>query len=388
MSNNKGDLKITRVLILGNLTTTQRDALTPSNGMVIFNTTTNQEEVYNGSWISSSGVLSVFGRTGVVTAQSGDYTGSQITNVPSGNIAATDIQGAINEIATEYVFGAASSALNALAVYSDTTGKIVKNSGVTLSGGSLDNINATSLTAPTIYGGSADSSILNLRSTSSGTPSTDLIRMYTNNTLRFILNHDGEATFSINVVAPYYVASGSSSGNITIRPQAAAGTYNFNFPTSAGSAGQVMTSQGGGATAMTWTTLGLITAAPSTDVTVSGTTIVLTAGENLVFGDIVYIKSDGKMGKADANSAGLFPSQFMATETIANGDTGVFLVDGIARNDAWNWTVGGAVYLSTTAGGMTQTAPSGTGDCNQTLAYASHADRIYFRPAFEYSIHV
>jgi hypothetical protein len=61
--------------------------------------------IYNGStWeksINSSAVDSVFGRTGAVTAQSGDYTGSQITNVPSGGISATDVQAAITELGQE-----------------------------------------------------------------------------------------------------------------------------------------------------------------------------------------------------------------------------------------------------------------------------------------------
>jgi len=47
--------------------------------------------------------------------------------------------------------------------------------------------------------------------------------------------------------------NGSGSGTITIQPQAAAGTYNFNLPTTAGSSGYVLTSGGGGAAAMTWT---------------------------------------------------------------------------------------------------------------------------------------
>jgi hypothetical protein len=49
--------------------------------------------------------------------------------------------------------------------------------------------------------------------------------------------------------------AGLTSGTITIQPQAAAGTYNFNLPTTAGSAGQVLTSQGGNSSAMTWATL-------------------------------------------------------------------------------------------------------------------------------------
>ena len=46
--------------------------------------------------------------------------------------------------------------------------------------------------------------------------------------------------------------SGGTSGTITIQPQAAAGTYNFNLPITVGTSGYVLTSQGGGSTAMTW----------------------------------------------------------------------------------------------------------------------------------------
>lgn len=57
--------------------------------------------------------------------------------------------------------------------------------------------------------------------------------------------------------------AGNSSGVISILPQAAAGTFNFNLPTTAGTSGYLLTSGGGGATAMTWTdpaTLGGLTA--------------------------------------------------------------------------------------------------------------------------------
>lgn len=57
-----------------------------------------------------------------------------------------------------------------------------------------------------------------------------------------------------------YNLRGSSSGVVTLASQAAAGTYNFNLPTTAGTAGQVLTSQGGGATAMTWSSTPVIQA--------------------------------------------------------------------------------------------------------------------------------
>lgn len=48
---------------------------------------------------------------------------------------------------------------------------------------------------------------------------------------------------------------GSSSGTITFQAQAAAGTYNWNWPITVGSAGTVLTSQGGSSTAMTWSSV-------------------------------------------------------------------------------------------------------------------------------------
>jgi hypothetical protein len=46
-------------------------------------------------------VRSVFGRTGIVTAASGDYSAIQITNTPVGNITATNAQAAIDELDSE-----------------------------------------------------------------------------------------------------------------------------------------------------------------------------------------------------------------------------------------------------------------------------------------------
>jgi hypothetical protein len=48
-----------------------------------------------------SSVSSVFGRIGAVVAVSGDYIAAQVTNTPAGNIIATNVQNAINELDTE-----------------------------------------------------------------------------------------------------------------------------------------------------------------------------------------------------------------------------------------------------------------------------------------------
>jgi hypothetical protein len=53
-------------------------------------------------------------------------------------------------------------------------------------------------------------------------------------------------------VGGYIGLSGSTSGIISIKSQAVAGTYNFNLPTTSGSSGQVLTSAGGVGAPMTW----------------------------------------------------------------------------------------------------------------------------------------
>ena len=55
------------------------------------------------SWIAipSAPVSTVFGRSGAVVAASGDYSATQVTNTAAGNIAATTVQAALNELDSE-----------------------------------------------------------------------------------------------------------------------------------------------------------------------------------------------------------------------------------------------------------------------------------------------
>lgn len=121
-------------------------------------------------------------------------------------------------------------------------------------------------------------------------------------------------------------------------------------------------------------------AIPAADVTADGLKVDLVAAENLVFGEVCYINSAGKLAKADADAIATSSAFFMALASISTDATGSFLALGFARNDAWTWTVGGLIYLSTTPGALTQTAPSGTDDVIQILGVATHADRMIFRP--------
>ena len=69
--------------------------------------------------------------------------------------------------------------------------------------------------------------------------------------------------------------------------------------------------------------------------------------------------------------------------TVSLGATGTYLMLGVARQDAWAWTVGGLIYLSITGmtgNTLTQTAPSGTDEVVQIIGIATHDDRMIFSP--------
>ena len=59
------------------------------------------DDLQGGSGGAVDLVTSVYGRTGAIAAQNGDYSAAQIVNVPSGSIAAVSVQAAINEIDAE-----------------------------------------------------------------------------------------------------------------------------------------------------------------------------------------------------------------------------------------------------------------------------------------------
>ena len=129
-------------------------------------------------------------------------------------------------------------------------------------------------------------------------------------------------------------------------------------------------------------------AAPASDHNAAGLIASMTAGATLAFGDAVYQKSDGEMHLGDADAASTAGVVALAVASGSDGAASNFMFYGFARDDTWNWTVGGLIYLSTTGTSgntLTQTAPSGSGDIVQILGVATHADRIFFNPSLTYA---
>lgn len=127
--------------------------------------------------------------------------------------------------------------------------------------------------------------------------------------------------------------------------------------------------------------------APTSTQTASGLIVSMTYGESITKGDLLYFKSDGKVYKADANGISTYPVMGLALATASSESNNV-LLNGIYRDDSrYVFTVGGVVYLSTTAGSETQTQPAATNDVIQVVGIATHADRMYFNPSPDYITH-
>jgi hypothetical protein len=58
----------------------------------------------------------------------------------------------------------------------------------------------------------------------------------------------------------------------------------------------------------------------------------------------------------------------------------VALAGSFVRDDTWTWTVGAELYMATTDGDITETAPSTTGNLVRIIGYAVTADIIFFDP--------
>jgi len=117
----------------------------------------------------------------------------------------------------------------------------------------------------------------------------------------------------------------------------------------------------------------------------------LTAGETIAQWDVVYLKSDGKWWKTDADALATAGNVMVGIATEAkNADQAMnVLLNGVVRNDGWtDWTVGSVLYLDTaTAGGMTHTQPSGADDIIRIVGWAMTVDCIYFNPSQDHISH-
>jgi hypothetical protein len=124
----------------------------------------------------------------------------------------------------------------------------------------------------------------------------------------------------------------------------------------------------------------------------TGITVTGTAGYTQAFGDCVYLDpTDSRWEMCDANAAAGADgdSRGIVGLVVVAGTDGTactILLTGIIRADAKfpAFTVNNPIYISETAGSVTQTQPTTTDVVIRILGAALTADEMFFRPDFTY----
>ena len=115
------------------------------------------------------------------------------------------------------------------------------------------------------------------------------------------------------------------------------------------------------------------------DHTATGITALMVASENIAQGDLVCVSGNGTIGKADADAVATMPAIGLAVAAISSSNAGVVLLQGMFRDDSYNFTAGNRLFVHTD-GTVTATAPSGNNDVAQAVGVALSDDVIYFKP--------
>ena len=122
----------------------------------------------------------------------------------------------------------------------------------------------------------------------------------------------------------------------------------------------------------------------STDHTYSGMSAEMLAGGAIGAQDLVCIHTTtSEVVVADASAVGTARAIGIAPAAISDTATGTVLLQGFIRDDSWNWTTGGVLYNSETAGDLTQTAPTTDGAFVQGVGIALSPDVAYINPSLD-----
>jgi len=128
---------------------------------------------------------------------------------------------------------------------------------------------------------------------------------------------------------------------------------------------------------------------PKADGDWDGEFFVSTAGESVVFGDVLYRKSDSKWWKVDADAEASMPGLvIVAVATIAADASDTLMTKGFMFEADWTWTVGNGTANMLfcddgTAGDFVQTVnkPSNSGDILQCVGWVYSAKVVFFDPS-------
>ena len=118
---------------------------------------------------------------------------------------------------------------------------------------------------------------------------------------------------------------------------------------------------------------------------VSASTIKVnaTAGENLVAGDLTYLKSDGKYWKASVSSTTTGTAKLLIANATINADSiGQFIAYGTVNTSG---LTAGSVYYMSTGGGISATAPTTQDYVIRPIGTASSTTTLEFDPSVSWA---
>lgn len=285
------------------------------------------------------------------------------------------------------VVGPASAVNNKVVLFDGTTGKLIKDSGLSLAGNNTGD--QTSIVGITGTKTQFDTAVTdgNFLYVGDITQYTDEMAQ---DAVGGIMTDSAEIDFTYNDATPSITAS-IVAGSIDETKLDASVNASLDLADSAVQAASTNT-----LTNKTLTTPVIngatlngdiqIDATPNTDDTWNGkSTNTFNAGATVAQFDCVYLSSSSTWLLTDADAIGTAGNVLVMMAGEAGTDTNPLRViepGSWVRNDAWNWTVGGVLYLDTaTPGGLTQTAPSGEDDAVKIVGHAVTADVIYFAPS-------
>ena len=294
-----------------------------------------------------------------------------VLNTPAGNIAATDVQTAINELDTEKEPATTAHASRHVTGGGDTIADVIAagNSGL-ISGADKTKLNGIEASADVTDATNIASSIVGVaaKATPVDADTVSIIDSADASSLKEVLWSQVKATLKtyFDTLYPAIAHDLDSHNSCTLAEL----STDISDDTVVGLvATQTMTNK----------SIELDDAL-SGDHTYEGITTDDTVGEDVAFGDVLYIKSDGKWWKSSsavADSAE-FPVAAMAVATINADAAGKLLLIGTVYDATFNFTSLGPVYCGVDV--PTPTIPSTTGHTAQIIGTSLDADRMIFNP--------
>ena len=125
----------------------------------------------------------------------------------------------------------------------------------------------------------------------------------------------------------------------------------------------------------------------STDFEAKGD-IVYIGGGSTTQGELCYLKSDGEWAAADADATGTAGGVLLALALGTDPDADGMLLRGMFTLDHDPGTIADELYVSTTAGDITGTVPTGSGDIVRVVGYCldSTNGQIWFNPSNDFIV--